>query len=368
MQSNEYSTIIIDPGSGVIKGGFGGEDGPRINFNSLVATPKQIEQKMVGMDPFQRYVGDYAMSKLEIMDFSSPIKRGEVSDWDKFETLMHYLFYSELKVVPEEISVLITENPCTSKQNRAKLSEILFETFNINKLYIANSSMTGLFSYGKTTGLIVDSGFNCSSSVPIYEGFPLEHASVKENLGGEDLSLNLLDLIKDNIDPSYVGLKGRLSADGIKEAHGFLSNDKSDTFSDPFTYKMPDGKTINLDKEVYLANECLFTPDNNLSIQQLIETSIDKCHENIQNEIKENISLTGGTTLLKNFPSRLKNELSKLKKVTGFNITFSNERKYSAWIGGSIVSSLETFQYMWVTKEEFDESRQSISSIDAKCF
>ena len=120
----------------------------------------------------KRYVGNLAISKLEIMNFNSPIQRGNIEDWDKFETLFHYLLYDKMKVVPEEVSVLITEEPLSTKENRAKLSEILFETFNVEKIHIANSSMLGLFSYGKTSGLIVDSGFNLTSSVPLYEGFP----------------------------------------------------------------------------------------------------------------------------------------------------------------------------------------------------
>ena len=42
------------------------------------------------------------------------------------------------------------------------------------------------------------------------------------------------------------------------------------------------------------------------------------------------------------------------------------ERKYSPWIGGSILSSLSTFQQMWISKQEYDESGPSI--VHRKCF
>jgi actin len=42
------------------------------------------------------------------------------------------------------------------------------------------------------------------------------------------------------------------------------------------------------------------------------------------------------------------------------------ERKYSVWIGGSILSSLSTFQQMWISKQEYDESGPSI--VHRKCF
>jgi actin-related protein len=122
---------------------------------------------MVGMKQKEQYIGNKVISKLEIMNFISPIQRGEITDWDKFDTLLNYLFYNEMKIVPEKISILITESPLSSKENRQILTEVLFETFNIEKIHIANSSMLGLYSYGKTSRVVVDSGFNVTSSVPV---------------------------------------------------------------------------------------------------------------------------------------------------------------------------------------------------------
>ena len=374
-QQTKYSTVVIDVGSGLVKAGFGGEDGPRSIFNSIVGTPKQVGL-MVGMELQERYVGDDAISKYEIMNFSYPIQRGEVTDWDKFENLMHYLLYSEMKVVPEEVSILITESPRTSRENREKLTEILFETFNVKRLHIANSSMLGLFSYGKTSGLIVDSGFNITSTVPVYEGYPLSHASIRINIGGEDLSKNLLSMIQNNLDETYIDIKGRILADDIKEKLGYLllNPDDGDDVKD-VTYELPDGKKIALSKELYKANEILFSPNEEnekekglLSIKNMVIDSINKCDNEIKNDIKENICLTGGTTLLKNFPEKLKNELSESSEGTNFNLSAEQERLFSTWIGGSIVSSLDNFQFMWVNKKEYTDNGKNLLVIDSKCF
>ena len=374
-QQNKYSTVVIDAGSGLVKAGFGGEDGPRSIFNSIVGTPKQMGL-MVGMELQERYVGDDAISKYEIMNFSYPIKRGEVTDWDKFENLMHYLLYSEMKVVPEEVSILITESPRTSRENREKLTEILFETFNVKRLHIANSSMVGLFSYGKTSGLIVDSGFNVTSTVPIYEGYPLSHASIRINIGGEDLSKNLLSMIQSNLDETYIDIKGRILADDIKEKLGYLllNQDDADDVKD-VTYELPDGKKIELSNELYKSNEILFNPDEEvkkenglLSLKNMVIDSINKCDNEIKSDIKENICLTGGTTLLKNFPEKLKNELSDSSEGTNFNLSAEQERLFSTWIGGSIVSSLDNFQFMWVNKKEYNDNGKNLLVIDSKCF
>ena len=374
-QQNKYSTVVIDAGSGLVKAGFGGEDGPRSIFNSIVGTPKQMGL-MVGMELQERYVGDDAISKYEIMNFSYPIKRGEVTDWDKFENLMHYLLYREMKVVPEEVSILITESPRTSRENREKLTEILFETFNVKRLHIANSSMVGLFSYGKTSGLIVDSGFNVTSTVPIYEGYPLSHASIRINIGGEDLSKNLLSMIQSNLDETYIDIKGRILADDIKEKLGYLllNQDDADDVKD-VTYELPDGKKIELSNELYKSNEILFNPDEEikkenglLSLKNMVIDSINKCDNEIKSDIKENICLTGGTTLLKNFPEKLKNELSDSSEGTNFNLSAEQERLFSTWIGGSIVSSLDNFQFMWVNKKEYNDNGKNLLVIDSKCF
>ena len=141
--------------------------------------------------------------------------------------------------------------------------KFISQIVNVEKIHIANSSMLGLYSYGKTSGLVVDSGFNVTSSVPVYEGYPLTHASLKMNVGGEDLSKNLLDMIKDNIDPNYKLLKGRILADDIKEklAYVLLNKDDAGNDNEEYTYKLPDEKTINLSSELYKCCDCLFNPE-----------------------------------------------------------------------------------------------------------
>ena len=42
------------------------------------------------------------------------------------------------------------------------------------------------------------------------------------------------------------------------------------------------------------------------------------------------------------------------------------ERQFSVWIGGSILSSLSTFQQMWVSKNEYEEMGPSV--VHRKCF
>ena len=71
------------------------------------------------------------------------------------------------------------------KINREKMTEIMFETFNVPSLYIACQAVLSLYSTGRTTGLVLDSGDGVTSTVPIYEGYALPHAIERNNFAGK---------------------------------------------------------------------------------------------------------------------------------------------------------------------------------------
>jgi actin len=368
-----YSSVVIDLGSGIIKGGFSGEDGPRSVFHSVVGIPK-MSGLLVGMEQKERYVGQDALSKLEIMNFHAPIKNGEIVDWERFETLMHHIFYTELKVSPEEISVLVTDTPLNSKKVRGRLAQTLFETFNVEKLHLANSSMLGLFSYGKTTGMVLDCGYGVTSTVPIYEGYPLPHASLRVNFGGENITAELLNMIRTKIGKDYGGTKGKLLADDIKELLGYIAMDcdqEAKNYADPSDnrdYILPDGKALGLSSELFRCAEFLFNPRDfpHKPIYKYLVESLTKCDPEISADIGNNLCLTGGTSLMKGFVDRLKTEI--YQETSSFTVFSSNDRQFANWIGGSIVSSLNTFPQMWVSRSEYDEIGDIDEAVDSKCF
>jgi len=77
--------------------------------------------------------------------------------------------------------------------------------------------------------------------------------------------------------------------------------------------------------------------------------------------------MSGGTTMYSGIDTRLQKEVSALAPNTmKIKVVAPAERKYSVWIGGSILSSLSTFQQMWITKQEFDEAGAAI--VHRKCF
>ena len=72
-------------------------------------------------------------------------------------------------------------------------------------------------------------------------------------------------------------------------------------------------------------------------------------------------------TMFQTIAERMTKELTALAPSTmKIKVVAPPERKYSVWIGGSILASLSTFQQMWISKAEYDESGPSI--VHRKCF
>ena len=89
--------------------------------------------------------------------------------------------------------------------------------------------------------------------------------------------------------------------------------------------------------------------------------SIFKCDLDIRRDLYGNVVLSGGTTMFPGIADRMQKELTSLSPSSvKVKIVAPPERKYSVWIGGSILASLSTFQNLWCSKQEYDESGPGI--------
>lgn len=378
--------IVIDNGTYMCKAGFSGDDAPKsifpryrnpISFCSVIGRPKKPKPLILGYPGKDCYVGDDALSKCGVLEFSRPIVDGIIENWDDMEKLWQHVFYNELRVDPAEQPVILTEIPHNPPGNREKMTHVMFENFGVPSLYVGNGQVFSLYSSGRITGLVLDAGEKMIHSVPIYEGHAIDHGIIKLWFGGRDLTDYFSVLLKERDIMFVTGAEREIIQD-VKERHCYIALDfdeesvksqKSDVCD--VKYELPDGTILTVGYERFKCPETLFQPRfigiDSLSIQDAIFESIRRCDNDLHLQLFNSVVLSGGSSMFDGIEKRLMRELTNLAPTTtNVHVIAYPERKYSSWIGGSIFASLPSLAQSLITKQDYEEIGTRI--VHRKCF
>lgn len=351
-------------------------------------------------------------------EITTYMKDGMIEDWDIFEQVLDYLYGSCLYTESQHHSILFTEAPWNEKDKREKLTELMFEKYKVPAFFLIKNAVLSAFANGRVSSLVLDSGATHTSAVPVYDGYCITHAVVHSPIGGDFIAEQCRRLLeKQNIDvvPYYkVGSKKEVKdgeapiwtlrsnlPDVTKSYDEFMRKQLIEDFAHltlqlcdtpidvefmeklpAVSYGFPCGFRKDFLAERAKIPEALFDlkyidgeKENStiksslMDVSQIAATSCGMCDVDIRQSLYSSLMVTGGNSLITGFTERLNHDLAhKCPATMKLRVSAAPttvERRYGAWIGGSIVSSLGTFQQLWIGKGEYEESGKSI--IERKC-
>jgi actin-like protein 6A len=279
------------------------------------------------------------------------------------------IFTENLQIDPKDHPILFSEPSLHNKENRLKLTEMMFEKYSIPAMFICKSAVLSAFSCGRSTCLVFDSGHSSTYAVPVHDGYALQKAMIKFDIAGNYLTNELLKIVENTkeikIVPHYKFIKNSLQENqfvteylqNIKDDPSFeyfwkkeivrdmkeiVCNVSEDAGSPPesISYELPDGKFVDLSNEKFSLVERLFHSIKDVNgfhgYHQMILDAISKTDLDVRKEMYMNIFVCGGNSLFNNFSERLQKQLynttSQNLKLKVILHPSSSESKFSSCI------------------------------------
>ena len=367
---NGHPTIIVDIGSCSVRAGFAqGEAYPRLFFPAVCSVVKDTDEiRSCGLDaltPSARQNCEVVFptrQKLRMdQELSVPVRY--------IHFFLLYIF-KELRVEPSSAKVIMTLPQNYTEKDKEILMEMLLENLSCEAACLLDQSILSLYSYGATSGIIVDIG-DRTDIVPIVDGFKIESGITKLKIGGASVTESLRRL------STEYGLRYFSDVEFyitrlIKEKIGFVSQDFGTDLEnctanaasykralEVAQYELPDRKTlIAMDSPLFRSLEGLFQPSlwgkDIPSIPECVLKAIQACDVDRRREMARSIFLSGGATLATGFQERLEQELTTISPSSyTIQVQASVSRYHAAFLGAAVLASLDSFQDSWITKEDF---------------
>jgi len=372
MDDEETPAVVLDAGAVTTKTGAAGDEAPKLVFPSCVGYPPEMAHLQI--KPGESWKGQYtvglAAERKKDALLKWPIEEGVVKDWDAMEKLWTHAF-AELMVTPAEEygGVLLSDAPTNPKDGRERMTHIMFERFQLPNFYLAVQPLLAMYAAGKTTGVVVDAGEHVTHCVPMTEGYPIMFNAQRLPVAGLQMTKAVENMLKEKgITADHTAARKLkeevcyVALDFSTESQKLEQNEKA--------YTLPDGTNVSLGVEQVRPCELMFKPEeqglDQCGLHHVVNKVVRDCEYDQREELWNNVVVVGGSSLVKNMPKRLQMELGALApSSSAVQVISPPERRVAAWMGGSILASLNTFNQMWITKEEYDESGPAI--VHRKC-
>lgn len=403
---DEIGALVFDPGHHSFRVGYAQEDTPKAEIPSVVGvSPDDTVKLETEVKPddsnvssstnpsnWKYYVDTiYLHTPRPNLEIHNYMKDGMIENWDYFEKMMDYSYEKIIQSESQFHPVLFTESPWNQRQKREKLTEIMFEKYKVPAFFLVKNAALAAFANGRATALVIDSGATHTSAVPVLDGYVISNAVVKSPVGGDYLGLKAREMLEGlNIDltPSVLISNKELVRDkekpkftkknlNFQPTNSWLNYMIKKTVQDyqqnvlqvsdfPYDervaasvpmvqYEFPNGYHQDFGPERFKVAESLFDHAL-LGANYIAATSAGMCDVDIRPALYSSVVLTGGNSLLQGFAERLnKDLLSRTPSSMRLKMISANgtvERRFGAWVGGSILASIGTFQQMWMSMQE----------------
>ncbi|CAK8999412.1 unnamed protein product [Durusdinium trenchii] len=359
----DHRPVVVETGSAMTKAGFAGDEVPDIVFPSVVGVPRHPQiALLMGQNPQAAYVGEEANRRRGVLRRRVPIERGLVVHWEEVEQIWHHVFFNELRIALEEHPILLSEAALTPREDRERSLQIMFDTFQVPSVYLAVHQVLSLYSSGRLTGLVVDCAATECRMAPVCEGILVAHVVRKLHLGGQDLTQYLMKLLVEK-GYCFTGGSSELEiVEDIKCQECYVALDIRTEEQEIKSWELPSGDHLHIGSESFRTPEPLFQPAliglEEEGLPQLCQQAIVASDSDLQAALWSNVVLAGGCSLLRGLPQRLELELKRLEAAV--EVVAPEDRKYSAWIGGSLISSMKPFEKMCISKDAYCEKGPGI--------
>ncbi|KAF9809297.1 hypothetical protein SFRURICE_015760 [Spodoptera frugiperda] len=347
---DEIGALVFDPGHHSLRVGYAQEDTPKADIPAVVgvgpATHIPEPEEKVPDGNVTQSGGDLRhyidVTELHVpragMEVHTYMKDGQVDNWDLFEKMLDYCY-------AKHHPALFTEAVWTTRPAREKLAELLFEKYQAPAFFLVKSAVLAAFANGKSTALVVDAG--------------AMNAAVRSPIGGDHLAAQAKHMLSNMHIQMLPIYSIQISESQYEERQAA---------SVPFThYEFPGGYHQDFGPERFKLTECLFEPT--LGAPHLVCAAAAACDADARPALWGGVVACGGLAATPGWLERLAKDLAarapsshRLKTTAAPNPT---ERRFAAWIGGSILASIGSFQQMWISSQEYDEGGKG--QLERKC-